>query len=292
MFLVGCSSTPTRYTEIDRIHFIGDGEPRVTSKEAFKGNLDKLAPNESLVIAKAKDGSGALSQPSPASIIVVEPKLKGDKNNNQYNLWLKRCDVDSDGILDRHCPELFSSMNRGGELSSSMNKEGNISYSKFVSMGSWYTINSNPKVDKDFWGSSQTLNTANSKTKTMPVTLKLLSINLGNKAFMGDLDIIINIPPRVELGEISLASKVASRKSAKEALEVGLLLLNLAGASVLSVESVGDTFFDDYAPIKSEANFDITNSTQDQVFIKVSNIELKPEQGVTVEFNSLYEIID
>jgi len=280
IFLTGaCASTPT-LVEIDRIEFSGDGSPQVSSRDAFSGELKNLSENESLVIARAKDGSGALSQPTSASIIVVEPELKGDSDTT-FNRWLKRCDIDSDGLLDRHCPELFNALDSSDELSNS----------QFVSFKSWYSINSNPSIDKDYWGSIQTLNTADSKSKRMPVTLKLLTVNLGNKVFEGDLDLVVNIPPRVELGEISLASKVASKAAAKAAVNTTVEVLGiLAGVPIAS--NLGDSFFDDYSPIKSNAKFDITGTTEKRVLVKVSDINLKPNQGATIEFNSFYQIID
>ena len=57
--IAGCA-TPTPTQEIDRAVFAGDGLPLVTTRDAFAGVMDNLASHESLVVARAPDGAGAL----------------------------------------------------------------------------------------------------------------------------------------------------------------------------------------------------------------------------------------
>ncbi len=273
----GCAATPeTR--EIDRFTFVGDLSPRVTSTEAFSGELQNLAVNESLVVARARDGGGALSQPTVATVSVVEPILEAESNNP--DLWLERCDPDNDGMLDMHCPELFLAL-EGDELASR----------QFVSLQSWYTINANPKVDRDFWGINQVLNKGEAVDREMPVTLKLLTVNLGNKTFDGDMDIYVNIPPNVRLGAIRLASKVVNREGGKDALGVGLMVLGaMVGAYV--PPDMADSLMNDYANVQSSAVFEVVEVADNRARIKASGLELQPEEGVTVEYDALYEVID
>lgn len=276
--LVGCSGVvDTR--ERDVVDFSGDVAPLVTSTQAFGGQLDNLAPNESLIVARARDGSGALSQPEKARLIVVEPVL--EEQLHDPGLWLERCDVDGDGVLDRYCPDLFSALSDGDTLETQ----------RFVSIRSWYQISLDSSVDRDYWGQVQTLNTGNVKKQEIPVTLKLLAINMGNKTFQGDLDIYVNIPPKVRLGDIQLASKVASREGAKEAVNVGLAVLGAAVGAYVAPNSA-DTFLDDYANIESEAQFQFEELKENRAHVHVSNIALKPTQGVTLEYDSLYTVSD
>lgn len=276
LVVAACATPPTR--EIDRFSFVGDTAPRVTSSQAFAGILDNLAPDESLVVARAREGGGALSQPTRATVIVVEPVLEEDLNNP--DVWLQRCDLDGDGILDRHCPELFEALDAG-----------DLASRQYVSFQSWYTINANPRVDRDLWGTEQVLNTGEAVERTMPVTLKLLTVNLGNKTFDGDLDLYINIPPQVRLGDIQLASKVVSREGAKTALNTGLMVLG-AMAGVYMPSNSADAFLNDYANVDSTAVFDVVEVTDDRVRLRVTGAEIAPGEGVTVEYTALYEVVD
>ena len=276
--LAGCASPPP-VQQIDRAVFAGDQEPQVTSTQAFTGELQNLAASESLVVARASDGTGALSQPSAAEMIVVEPILAENRNNP--DLALRRCDRDADGILDRHCPELFAAMN-----------QGDVANYQFVSFESRYTINSDPESDRDYWGTRQTLNTADAVSRQMPVTLKLLTINQGNKPFSGSVDIYINIPEGVDLGSLRLASKVKSRAGAKAAVNTGLMVLSVLAGGVAMPMTAADSFFDDYAPVESEAVFTTREITRDRLVLTVSNIDIEPSQGVTVEYDAIYTVVD
>lgn len=277
VILAGCAGAPDTQ-QIDRFSFIGDSAPRVTSSDAFAGRFDNLGANESLVLARAADGGGALSQPTAATVLVVEPILEEHRSNP--DLWLQRCDVDGDGVLDRHCPELFLALG-----------EDELAARQFVSLQSWYTINANPRVDRDYWGTEQVLNTGEASERTMPVTLKLLTVNLGNKTFAGDMDVYVNIPPNVRLGEIQLASKVVNRGNAKGALNTGLMVLG-AMAGVYVPANAADAFLDDYADVESSAVFETLEIGDDRARIRVTGIDLQPEEGVTVEYSALYDVVD
>ncbi|MEM6638369.1 MAG: hypothetical protein AAF610_00565 [Pseudomonadota bacterium] len=296
--LAGCGTTLPNRT-IDTVQFAGDVEPRVATSSAFQGQFDNLAQNESLIVARASDGGGALSSPEPAWLIVTEPQL--EERTRDYQYWLSRCDFDGDGMLDRDCPELFLALQQQGDLALEQGN-GSLVSQKIVSIKSWYTINQDPDVDRDNWGVRQVLNTTDAVDARMPVTLKLLAVNTGNKAFDGDLDVLINIPARVSLGNLREASKVKSRAKAKGWLATGIGT-GLAAAAMMSGVPVApgifdagaalsDTVFDDFERIDSEARFTVEDQSDTRIAISVENIQIGENEGITIEYDALYEVID
>ena len=197
LVLSGCA-VPTITVDRDSFQFKGDVAPMVLSRDAFSGNLANLSEGEAIVVAVADDGSGALSQPTMASVDVVETILA--KEGDPCEVAKSRCDRDGDGVWDSDCRDLFFPKCEIGD---------------FVSFSSWYVISKDKQDAGNFWQTSERIDIAEEKRQQVPLHLKMLTINRGNKTFTGRLTIHSQLPPQVEFLKINDVTKVRDQSDIK-----------------------------------------------------------------------------
>lgn len=269
LVLSGCAA-PTITVDRDSFQFKGDVAPMVLSRDAFSGNLANLSEGETIVVAEADDGSGVLSQPTIASVDVVETIIlasKSTKNSaDPCEVAKRRCDRDGDGVLDSDCPALF--------LLSQQCEIGD-----FVSFNSWYVISK----DKQDYLTSELIDIAEEKRQQVPLHLKMLTINRGNKTFTGRLTIHSQLPPQVEFLKINDVTKVRDQTDIK-AVAGFLGGLILVGGFIVDM-------IDDYGDVASDAEF-TTDYAEDDKKIRViaKNITLDPGEGINLEYTVNYAI--
>ena len=264
--IVGCA-TKSQIVERDKILFKGDSTPLVRSSDAIKGNLKNLSDGETLVVAIAGDGTGALSQPSLSEVLVQETILESDENN--LDLILSRCDPDGDGILDFYCPDLVNSMNSGV-----------LANEKYVSFQSWYLISKDLDNHEDHWQDRVVIDVSKVKDREVPVFLKLITVNRGNMSFNGDLTIYGKAPPQMKIQEITEYNKIEDQTGTKESM------------NSIPIVSWFSGVFDNYAIIDSSANFKTERDESGHAKLIIEDINIEPGQGVTLEFTAVYTVTD
>lgn len=264
LVLSGCA-VPTITVDRDSFQFKGDVAPMVLSRDAFSGNLANLSEGEAIVVAVADDGSGALSQPTMASVDVVETILA--KEGDPCEVAKSRCDRDGDGVWDSDCRDLLFQCEIGD----------------FVSFNSWYVISKDKQDAGNFWQTSERIDIAEEKRQQVPLHLKMLTINRGNKTFTGRLTIHSQLPPQVEFLKINDVTKVRDQSDIK-AVAGFLGGLILVGGFIVDM-------IDDYGDVASDAEF-TTDYAEDDKKIRViaKNITLDPGEGINLEYTVNYAI--
>ena len=265
LVLSGCAA-PTITVDRDSFQFKGDVAPMVLSRDAFSGNLANLSEGEAIVVAVADDGSGALSQPTMASVDVVETILA--KEGDPCEVAKSRCDRDGDGVWDSDCRDLFFPKCEIGD---------------FVSFSSWYVISKDKQDAGNFWQTAERIDIAEEKRQQVPLHLKMLTINRGNKTFTGRLTIHSQLPPQVEFLKINDVTKVRDQSDIK-AVAGFLGGLILVGGFIVDM-------IDDYGDVASDAEF-TTDYAEDYKKIRViaKNITLDPGEGIKLEYTVNYAI--
>ena len=265
LVLSGCA-VPTITVDRDSFQFKGDVAPMVLSRDAFSGNLANLSEGETIVVAEADDGSGVLSQPTIASVDVVETILA--KEGDPCEVAKSRCDRDGDGVWDSDCRDLFFPKCEIGD---------------FVSFSSWYVISKDKQDAGNFWQTSERIDIAEEKRQQVPLHLKMLTINRGNKTFTGRLTIHSQLPPQVEFLKINDVTKVRDQSDIK-AVAGFLGGLILVGGFIVDM-------IDDYGDVASDAEF-TTDYAEDDKKIRViaKNITLDPGEGINLEYTVNYAI--
>ena len=264
LVLSGCA-VPTITVDRDSFQFKGDVTPMVLSRDAFSGNLANLSEGEAIVVAVADDGSGVLSQPTIASVDVVETILA--KEGDPCEVAKSRCDRDGDGVWDSDCRDLLFQCEIGD----------------FVSFNSWYVISKDKQDAGNFWQTSERIDIAEEKRQQVPLHLKMLTINRGNKTFTGRLTIHSQLPPQVEFLKINDVTKVRDQSDIK-AVAGFLGGLILVGGFIVDM-------IDDYGDVASDAEF-TTDYAEDDKKIRViaKNITLDPGEGINLEYTVNYAI--
>ena len=260
--LTGCASQ-TVLVEHDELAFKGDVQPMVSSSEALIGNISNLTEGEALIVGKARDGSGALARPNLATVSVVESQL-GKRKLDTDLVW-ERCDPDGDGILDFYCPELLAAM-----------EDDELELRKFVMFQSSYLISTNKKIDEDYWTSSAQIDISKEKASNIPIYLKLMAVNRGNKIFEGDLTVYAQLPAQVLPGEITEATKIKDKTSTKSFL---------SAIPYLNFITLG---MDNFSVVKSIAEFETSIDDQGHARLTVKDITLEPGEGINLEYSTIY----
>lgn len=271
IMLISACAAPKHIVQHDVIQFKGDVQPKVTSEQAMAGDLSNLSEGETLFLAVAKDGSGAMSQPDIAEVSVVETILT--ENDFDKDLMMQRCDPDGDGILDVYCPALISAM-----------RSGMLGTDKFVMFQSWYKISSDKSRDEDYWGNATSIDKANVEERNVPIHLKMLTINRGNQEFHGDITIYAQIPPQTKVVGIDVATKVKDTRSSKSGIEDNPFL-PIIGPLIAST-------MDDYTDVKSVADFRKEITPEGNAKVVVHDITLEPGEGINLEYTTTYTIED
>ena len=219
------------------------------------------------MVAVADDGSGALSQPTMASVDVVETILA--KEGDPCEVAKSRCDRDGDGVWDSDCRDLLFQCETGD----------------FVSFNSWYVISKDKQDAGNFWQTSERIDIAEEKRQQVPLHLKMLTINRGNKTFTGRLTIHSQLPPQVEFLKINDVTKVRDQTETKEILRgpIGFITAGLSGFIA--------NMMDDYGDVASDAEF-TTDYAEENKKIEViaKNITLDPGEGINLEYTVNYAI--
>ena len=266
-FIVVSGCAPTVTIPLDSFQFKGDVPPMVLSRDAVSGKLDNLSEGETLVVAVAADGSGALSQPTIAKVNVVETILAREvSSEDPCEVAMGRCDLDGDGVWDSDCREFLS---LGCEIED------------FVSFQSWYEIS---KDAGNFGGTmvknSERIDIAEEDRRQVPFHLKMLTINFGNKTFTGDLTVHSQLPPQVKFTKINDVTKVWNRSVIKTAMSI------VPGIGLLAAMSM-----EDYGATASDAEFTTDYAEEDKrIKVVAKNITLEPGQGIRLEYTVNYAI--
>ena len=270
LVLSGCA-VPTITVDRDSFQFKGDVAPMVLSRDAFSGNLANLSEGEAIVVAVADDGSGALSQPTMASVDVVETILA--KEGDPCEVAKSRCDRDGDGVWDSDCRDLLFQCEIGD----------------FVSFSSRYVISKDKQDAGNFWQTSERIDIAEEKRQQVPLHLKMLTINRGNKTFTGDLTIHSQLPPQVELLEINEVTKIQDNTETKNFL--GEVAGATASIGVGFLFMLAADLIDSYETVTSDAEFTTDYAEDDKKIRAIAkNITLEPREGINLEYTVNYAI--
>lgn len=267
LVLSGCAA-PTVTVDRDSFQFKGDVPPMVFSRDAFSGNLANLSEGETIVVAEADDGAGVLSQPTIASVDVVETILA--KEGDPCEVAKSRCDRDGDGVWDSDCRGLFFPKCEIGD---------------FVSFSSWYVISKDKQDAGNFWQTSERIDIAEEERQEVPLHLKMLTINRGTKTFTGGLTIHSKLPPQVEFLKINDVTKVRDQTETKAVLRgpIGFITAGLSGF-------IAD-MIDDYGDVTSDAEFTTDYAEDDKKIRAIAkNITLDPGEGINLEYTVNYAI--
>ena len=269
--LVGCAGPETITVPRDSFQFKGDVAPKVLSGDAFSGNLDNLSDGETLVVAIANDGSGALSRPTIAQVDVVETIL-ATRNDNFDNCELAKdhCDLDGDGVWDSYCLDFL------------IQHSCEIGDEKIVSFQSWYVISKDDQRDEAYWQASEEIDIGEEDRQHVPINLKMLTINRGNKTFTGRLTIYSQLPPQVEFLKINEVTKIKDNTELKMLANVisGLLLVPFAADLI-----------DNYESVASDSEFATKYTPSDKkIRVTAKKITLNPGEGITLGYAVSYKI--
>jgi len=253
----GCGTTTT--ITRDTVQFKGDVSPRVTSAQLLAGDLSNLSEGEALIFAQAHDGSGAVSYPGYAELVIAETILANDRREGQ--LGLDRCDLDGDGILDGYCPDLAL-----------------LTDEKYVNFQSLYAVSRDAGRNRDYWGDSDTVVITDEPGAEIPVFLKILSINRGNKTFEGDFFVYVDIPPQVTFKQILAVNQVRDQREM-----VGTLLaIPFIGMVALGMQG--------YALVNPVTDFELVAVHDHRIKIIARNVTLPPGQGIDIEYEVAYPV--
>lgn len=253
----GCGTTTT--ITRDTVQFKGDVSPRVTSAQLLAGDLSNLSEGEALIFAQAQDGSGAVSYPGYAELVIAETILVNDRREGQ--LGLDRCDLDGDGILDGYCPDLAL-----------------LTDEKYVNFQSLYAVSRDAGRNRDHWGDSDTVVITDEADAEIPVFLKILSINRGNKTFEGDFFVYVDIPPQVTFAQVLAVNHVVDQRETVTALSmipfIGLVALGMR----------------DYGRVNPVTDFEVVRLHDHRIKIIARNVTLPPGQGIDIEYEVAYPV--
>ena len=256
-FIAGCGATTT--ITRDTVQFKGDVSPRVTSAQFLAGDLSNLSEGEALIFAQARDGSGAVSYPGYAELVIAETILANDRREGQ--LGLDRCDLDGDGILDGYCPDLAL-----------------LTDEKYVNFQSLYAVSRDAGRNRDHWGDSDTVVITDEADAEIPVFLKILSINRGNKTFEGDFFVYVDIPPQVTFAQVLAVNHVVDQRETVTALSmipfIGLVTLGMR----------------DYGRVNPVTDFEVLRLHDHRIKIIARNVTLPPGQGIDIEYEVAYRV--
>jgi hypothetical protein len=282
LLLVGACATP-QYYDYDSIQFRGDNSPMVQSSQAARGDFSNLTEGESIVVAIAADGSGAISHPNNATTQVIEALLSNRNDQDDLEMIRKRCDPDGDGVWDMYCPELMNDKLRN-RLNNSRSRNGvgnskeraGLEISNIVIFDSFITL-SRENTAKDRWATSAVIDRSKAKVAQEPIYLRLITMNKGNKDYRGDLEVMINVPPQVKFGAFQSISQIRDGRGAK-AFVSSLPFIQLAAGAMAN-----------YPTVKTDA--EIQQKTDDgKIRVTFKHIVLKPGDGVSIDYNVTYAI--
>lgn len=263
--LAGCGPSKHHQIEHDVIQFKGDTQPTVTSRQLLSGDLSNLTGGETLVSAIAKDGSGVLSQPTIATVNVIESVLSNTQSD--FDMALERCDPDGDGILDAYCPELFAFMQNGA-----------LGNRKIVLFQSWYLVSNSLRVDQNYWSTNSSIDIAEQKDSSVPLYLKMLTINRGNKTFDGDLTIYAQVPYQIKPVRVDRANKVKDN-TANKALVAAIPYIQVFALAM-----------DNFVNVISDVAIDTDIRPDGLIKLTAKNITLEPGEGINLEYTATYDI--
>jgi len=271
--LISC--TPSYYiAERDTILFKGDVSPIVSSKKALAGDLSNLSEGEATVIAIAKDGTGALSQPGTVSANITETVLIERDFDDSLETIMLKCDPDSDGIFDIFCIDLLAFL-KSGALSKYKGSD-TLFNQKFVTFQTQYSIGREPRRNAaDFAQKEITMDIADESETDL--YLNILTINRGNKIFDGDLVIHANIPPQVKFLKVTQTDKIRDNLSLKTTL-MSIPIIQLFALAL-----------NDFAVVSSKAIFTSTTTEDGNLKLTAENIRLAPGEGVNLGYRVAYK---
>lgn len=275
--LSACASTPTQQIEVDAIQFKGDNQPSVSSADLVLKNYANLTEGETVVVAIAADKTGAISVPNPVNATVVETVAENETASLEH--MRSRCDVDSDGIWDRYCPELLSQLVSSGS-------------EKVVMFETVSTI-SPVTSDRDNWGTLTSFDRNDVAGRTQPIYVRLLTVNRGNKVFAGNLNLLVNLPPQVEFKEVKDLYKVKSNAKTKEAVGTLIAIAAMASGNPYAYATAsGDVpFIKNFHRERSYSNFS-TNRNGKNLSVTANNVSIEPNQGVELIYEVSYRYED
>ena len=270
--LAGCAPQTITIPR-DSFQFKGDVAPKVLSSDAFSENLANLSDGETIVVAMANDGSGSLSQPTLAQVDVVETLLAArDENSANYDnceLAKNQCDLDGDGVWDRYCLDFL------------LQQSCEIGDEKIVSLQSWHVISKDDQRGEEYWETSELIDITEEDRQQVPINLKMLTINRGNKTFTGRLTIYSQLPPQVEFLEINEVTKIEDNTELKAF--VGIL------SGVLLVPFVAD-LIDNYGTVQADTEFTTEYAEDKRIRVTAKNITLNPGEGIRLGYAVNYKI--
>lgn len=258
--LAGCETT--QQIDYDYVQFKGDSSPKLTSSQIRSGSLDNLTEGEAVMIAKATDGSGAVSQPNFVGAQIVETLLANRNDRDNLEALRKRCDPDNDGIWDIFCPELSK-------------VRGRLSSGRYVNFQSYYSIAHKETLNGQ-WTSSVKIDRAKPSAGTMPINLRLFSINRGNKSFEGDVEFIIDLPPQVEFQGVDLVQNIRDQRGTKQVL------------SMLPIIQYVTLAMSDYPTSQLTEQVETQMSDDGLLRIVVKNKTLDENEGVSIDYSVKY----
>jgi hypothetical protein len=279
---VGACASP-KYFDYDNIQFRGDNAPMVQSSQAAKGDFSNLTEGESIIVAIAADGSGAISHPNNVETKVIDALLANANDQRDLEAIRKRCDPDGDGIWDMYCPELMDDKLRN-RLNNQRNRNGvgnskeraALETSNIVIFDSFTTLSRENRA-KDTWFTSTLIERTKAKVAQEPIYLRLITMNKGNKDYRGDLEIMINVPPQVKFGAFQSISQIRDGRGAK-AFVASLPFIQIAAGAMAN-----------YPTVKSDA--EIVQKVEDgKIRVTFKHVVLKPGDGVSLDYNVTYAI--
>ncbi len=283
--MLGCAGKKINYLEKDRVNFIGDQAPLVTSSLALKNDFANLTDGETVFVATSNDGTGVLSKPDTAILQIQEPVLSNESDN--ISLIISRCDTDGDGNVDVYCPELESYLEN---TTKNKHRNNNIELYKYVNFRSWYTYKPEKEVNNQWSNSNNVVAVDLSKQEDNSVYtyLNLYAVNTGNKAFEGDIKIVSKVPVQINDLNVIAIDKIAPNTATKTtAAIVDGVLAGLTGMTVAAPMFM--TFVDDYKTVETDANLQSNyHHTNREMIITANGISILPGQGVRVQFRPLY----
>lgn len=282
MLCAGACASP-KYFDYDSIQFKGDSEPRVMSSQAAKGDFTNLTEGESIIVAIAADGSGAISNPNLATTTVLDAILANRNDQDSLEAIRKRCDPDGDGVWDIYCPELMDEKLRN-RLNNQRNRNGvgnskdraGLESANIVNFDSVLTLSRSNQA-KDRWGRTAVIDRTQAKLPQEPIYLRLMTMNRGNKDYRGDLEVMINVPPQVKFGAFQNIAQIRDGRGTKAFLAavpfVGLATYAMA----------------DFPSVKTDAEI-VKNTEGGKIRVTFKHIVLKPGDGVSIDYNVTYAI--